>query len=386
MQPNTQIAYSFPYCPTPPDWQLDWEGIEHQFSWVRAMEGVEQESAYHAEGDVLTHTRMVAEALVHLNAWKMLAPEVRMQVFAAALLHDVAKPLCTRIEENGRISSRGHARKGESMARRLLWSGDELAVPLPFVEREQIARMVRFHGLPLHFLDKPQPERAVIEASMSVRLDLVALLSEVDVRGRICTDQAELLERIELFREFCKEQDCYDHPRRFTSEHSRFVYFHSEGKHPDYEAYDDTTFEVILMAGLPGVGKDTWMRENLNGWSVISLDEIRKQLRVSPEGKQGLVVQEAKERARVYMRQRRSFVWNATNVTRSIREQLISFFVSYGARVSIVYLDAPLETLLCRNRGRAAGVPESVIDKLLGKLEIPDLTEAHAVMWEEAKE
>jgi predicted kinase len=381
MQQNTTLSWSFPYCPTPPHWYLDWKNIERQFHWIRALAGAEQDLFYHAEGNVLIHTSMVAAELVQLDAWRALSQEARMQVFAAALLHDVAKPQCTRIEENGRISSPGHARKGEKVARRILWSGDELPKPLPFPEREQIARLVRFHGLPLHFLDKSQPERAVIAASMSARLDYVALLAEADVRGRICADQSELLERIELFREFCKEHDCYDSPRQFASAHSRFVYFHSEQKYPDYVAYDDTKFEVVLMAGLPGVGKDTWIRQYLSSWPVISLDEIRKHLQISPEGNQGLVIQEAKERARAYMRQQQSFVWNATNVTRALREQLVDLFVAYGARVRIVYLDAALDTILQQNRNRAGSVPESVINKLIDKLDVPDPTEAHTVDW-----
>jgi len=382
MQQPTTLSWSFPYCPTPPHWHLDWKGIEQQFRWIRAMAGVEQDPFYHAEGGVLIHTNMVAEELVRLDAWRMLPQQVRMQVFAAALLHDVAKPQCTHVEEDGRISSRGHARKGEYITRRILWSGDELSNPLPFTIREQIARLVRFHGLPLHFLDKPQPERAVIAASMSARLDDVALLAEADIRGRICADQPELLERIELFREFCKELDCYDHPRPFASQHSRFVYFHSEHAHPDYAAYDDTTFEVVLMAGLPGVGKDSWIVQHLSDWPVISLDEIRKVLQISPEGNQGQVIQAAKERARIYMRQQQSFAWNATNVTRALREQLVDFFVSYGARVRIVYLDAPLAMILRRNKSRSASVPETVMSKLLDKLDVPDITEAHMVLWE----
>ncbi len=380
MQQNTLLLWSFPYCPTAPSWHVDWESIERQFHWIRAMTGVKQDPIYHAEGDVLIHTNMVAEALVSLEAWRDLSPELRTCVFAAALLHDVAKPQCTRIEENGRISSRGHALKGESMARRIAWSGEELPGPLPFEAREQIARLVRFHGLPLQFLDKPQPERAVIAASMSVRQDLVALLAEADVRGRSCADQSELLAQVALFRDFCKEQRCYDHPYQFASPHSRFVYFHSEQKQPDYAAYDDTTFEVVLMSGLPGVGKDTWIAQHLAGWPVIALDEIRRRLQIAPEENQGAVIQAAKEQARVYMRQQQCFVWNATNVTRMLREQLTSFFVSYGARVRIVYLDAPLETILRQNRDRTARVPETVINKLLHKLDVPDLTEAHTVL------
>ncbi|MBO0783542.1 MAG: HD domain-containing protein, partial [Ktedonobacteraceae bacterium] len=166
MQRDDTSSWSFPFCPTPPHWRLDWDGIQRQFSWIRAMAGVEQDPFYHAEGDVLVHTGMVVAELVRLDAWRALEPQERMQVFAAALLHDVAKPYCTRVEENGRISSRGHARRGEHIARRILWSGDELEGPVPFELREQIVRLVRFHGLPLHFLDRLQPERAVIAASM----------------------------------------------------------------------------------------------------------------------------------------------------------------------------------------------------------------------------
>src|SRR5579859_410958 len=371
----------FPFCPQPPDWRVDWQAIQSQFSWIRAMEGVQQNPIYHAEGDVLTHTRMVAEALTALEEWRSLPAEERTLLFASALLHDAGKPACLQTDEHGQTTSKGHARKGEQIARRVLWSGSELPSPLPLRPRETIAGLVRLHGLPLRFIDKSDPERAVIAASQRIRMDHVALLAEADVRGRECNEKDELLARITLFREFCQEQQCYHAPRSFPTPHSRFVYFHHTTGDPNYDAYDTTTFEVIMLSGLPGVGKDTWLYENKVQWPVISLDGISKELRISPEEKQGQVVQLAKERARQLMRQRLSFVWNATNVTRVVREQLIDLFVSYGARVRIVYLDASLSVIFKHNRARQDYVLEHVIDKLIDKLEIPDLTEAHEVMW-----
>lgn len=41
---------------------------------------------------------------------------------------DSADLLCS--EENGHISSCGHARKGEYMVRRILWSGDDNSIKL----------------------------------------------------------------------------------------------------------------------------------------------------------------------------------------------------------------------------------------------------------------
>lgn len=372
--------WTFPGCPPLSDEaELDWPALQARFSWLRAMDGVPQNPVYHAEGDVLIHTRMVVEAMLALQEWHELTPGDRQALFTAAMLHDVGKPVCTIIEGDGAITSRGHAKKGEKMTRRLLWTGEELPASAPLVLREQIAGLVRYHGLPLQFLDKPDPARAVIEASQRVRLDQVALLAEADVRGRICSDQQELLERVALFREFCQEQACYTAPRAFASEHSRFIYLQSERGDPDYTAYDDTRCEVVVMSGLPGAGKDTWVRTHLPDWPVISLDSVRRELGISPEDDQGRVVQEARERARELLRQQRSFVWNATNITRVMRRRVIELALAYHARTRIVYVETPFAEILKRNSARQASVPETIIYRLLDRLEMPDVSEAYHV-------
>jgi predicted kinase len=374
-------AWQFPHVPQPPDWRVTWDDLARRFAWLRAMADVPQEPAYHAEGDVLVHTRMVAEALAAMEPWRALPPAERGLLFAAALLHDAAKPARTRVAPDGRIASPGHARMGEHLARHLLWTGEGLDEPPPFAWREAVARLVRWHGLPLWFFEKADPQRAVIAASMSARLEYVALLAEADVRGRICADQGELLDRIALFRDYCQEQRCYTTPRPFPSDHGRFVYFIGPDRNPDYAVYDDTVCEVVLLSGLPGAGKDTWLRDHWPDRPLISLDAIRRELGVAPTANQGAVAREAKQRARELLRQGQSFVWNATNVTRAMRGQLVELFTSYRARVRIVYLDAPYATLLERNRSRSAPLPVAVIDRLARKLEVPDLTEAHAVEW-----
>lgn len=321
---------------------------------------------------------MVCEALVSSQTWRQLPSGERSILFAAALLHDVAKPDCTSIDEDGRVSSKGHVRQGARVARQILW---QFNPPVPFQERERVAALVQLGGLPIWFLEKPNPQRSVIRASQIIQCELLAQLAEADVRGRHCHDQQELLDRIELFREFCQENDCLHSPRQFPSAHSRFVYFRKEDGNPDYVAFDDTRFEVVLMSGLPGVGKDHWIAEHLPNWPVISLDALRSQMNVSPSDDQGIVVNQAKAIAREYMRSRRSFVWNATNTSRSMRSQLIDLFAAYQARIRVVYLEVPFEEILRRNRSRTSMVPEPVIHKLAWKLEVPDPTEAHEVGW-----
>ena len=92
-------------------------------------------------------------------------------------------------------------------------------------------------------------------------------------------------------------------------------------------------------------------------------------------------MQTAKEEARTYLRKGQEFVWNATNITRQMRAQLIDLFVDYGAKVKIVYLEQPYHIWSQQNKSREYALPESVLDKMLDKLEVPQLAEAHEVVY-----
>lgn len=362
-------------CPVPPDFNIDWEGIEQEFPAVKQMADCPQDSLHHAEGDVYVHTQMVLEALTSMQKWQDLAAPEREIVYLAALLHDVAKPACTRFEE-GRITSRGHSKRGAIMARSLLWSRG-----LPIKMREQVVNLIRHHQIPFFLIDKPKSQRTLFEVSQSTRCDLLAMVTEADARGRVCADQQKLLDNISLFVQYAEEQSCLRGPRQFPSDHSRFLYFRKDERDPDYLAYDDTICEVILMSGLPGAGKDYWVAENLPGWPVISLDSLRREMKIAPTVNQGPVVSRAREMAREYLRRKQSFVWNATNISRQIRELCINLFAAYNARVRIVYVEAPEQRLYEQNREREDSIPAEVIRRLTDRWEIPDLTEAHQVDW-----
>ncbi len=351
--------------------------------WLAELANVPQDPHYHAEGDVLTHTRLVVTALAAMAGWQALPPHERATLFVAALLHDIGKATTTIHEPHGRISSPGHARVGAALARRMLWSDTGLGAPLPLIERERIVALVRLHGLPLWFLDRPDQMRAVLLASLRAPLDQVSLLAEADVYGRICIDQGELLARLALFHDYCTEQGCLSGPYPFPSDHSRVRYCRGWQDDPSYHAYDTTWGEVTVLAGLPGVGKDTWLRSNLPDLPQIALDAIRTAQGVAANEPQGQVVQAARAQARELLRRHQPFAWNATNLTRQIRDPLIDMCLSYNARVRIVYLDAPLATVLRRNYQRTATVPAAVIQRLAAKTDVPDWSEAHQVEWVE---
>jgi poly(A) polymerase len=76
---------------------------------IEAMKGVEQSPDYHPEGDVFTHTMLT---LSHLDS-----PTETLAY--GCLLHDVAKPVCIRRDEQ-RLTFYGHTEKGAEMAEEVL--------------------------------------------------------------------------------------------------------------------------------------------------------------------------------------------------------------------------------------------------------------------------
>jgi predicted kinase len=366
----------FPVVPGPPTWSVDWKQLDDTFEWVRALRGCPQDPVYHAEGDVWIHTRMVCESLADLPAYRALSEADRAITFVAALMHDIAKPERTQVQPDGSIGAPGHSRRGAILARRLLWQ-----LNVPFSDREQVCALIRFHQVPFFAIERESPFRAVIEVSQTARCDLLALVAEVDARGRKCADQERLLTNTALFAELCRENGCLTTPFAFPSDVARFLYFRRPDRDPTYAAYDDTRGEVFLLSGLPGVGKDRWIAKHAPALPVVSLDAIRADLHLDPDGDQGAVIQAAREAARRHLRAGQSYIWNATNVSRDQRQRAISLFADYRARIRIIYLEVSDSELHQQNRDRPRPVPTNVIERLLDRWEVPDRTEAHKVEY-----
>ncbi|MEN2990103.1 AAA family ATPase [Tistrella sp. BH-R2-4] len=366
------------YMPAPGDTALDWQGMLADFPWLQALADCPHDPVHHAEGDVLVHTRMVMEALLALDGYQALPAEDRACVFAAALLHDVAKPATTRVNADGRVSQPGHSRKGAIMARAILWR-----MGMDFALRERVCALIAWHQIPLFLIEKNPVEarRRAIAISLTGRNDLLALLAEADARGRICADPGRLLGNIALFRTLCDDEGVLARPFVFPSDHTRIRFFEHDtaGIAPDHPQHDDTRLTVHLLSGLPGAGKTSWLARHHPGLPVVGLDEIRRDFGVSHGEAEGRVVQEAKARARAHLRAGTDFAWSGTNIGTRSRSQWISLFRSYGARVRIVYVESAAATLLRQNRARAGRVPDAVIDRMISRWEVPDATEAHSI-------
>jgi putative nucleotidyltransferase with HDIG domain len=354
---------------------VPWDALDAELSWVRAMRDCPQDPIHHAEGNVWIHTRMVLEALVALPRWRALPTRERELVFAACLLHDIAKPWTTQVHDDGRVTARGHSAAGAIAARRVLWELD-----VDPADREAICGLVRLHQLPFFCVEDATPERLAVMASLRARCDHLALVNEADGRGRVCDDPQRIADNVALFEVLCEEVGCWTGPFDFASPSAR-VRFARKGSSRFEQPPAYHRCEVVVMSGLPGAGKDTWIANHLPDWPVVSLDALRAELGVEPTEPQGPVAAEGRERARQHLRASRSFVWNATNVSRQHRDRVVDLALDYGARVRIVYVEAPRKRLYAQNRSRDAVVPDVVIDRLQRRWEVPTLAEAHQVDW-----
>lgn len=372
-----------------PGEMIDWKQIESSLlkPWFSQMKNTPQNPVWHGEGDVWTHTRLVVEHLIKMEQWKNATETIRAILFIAAILHDLGKPQATRLED-GKITSARHAKIGTHLARKILWRQfDWAGTPEKQQLRETICSLIRFHSSPVHLLSNPRPDFAVLRSASNGNTaklftnNLLATLVQADLSGRVADNIDSSFELLELFRVSAQENQCYDAPFAFTSDISRLAYFSERIDSPLVDLYDDTWGEVVLLSGLPGTGKDHWIETTGSDCPIISLDAIRERLHISPEAEQAPVLAYAREKAKEYLRAKTSFIWNATNLTQITRGPIIRLCLDYGASVRIEFFETSWSETLRRNANRKNVVPESVIARLLEKLEPPTVREAHRVQW-----
>lgn len=359
----------------------DWKACLEAFPQLELAKTTPQSPIYHQEGDVWTHTQLVIESLLALPEYQAAGRSDQVIVFLAALLHDVAKCSTTVVDpDTGAIGQPGHSRKGSIDARIALWDADA-----PFEDREAICRLIAVHQVPLYTMANSRrgvtPEFTVRELSWQCSIPLLALLAEADMRGRICPDQQKTLDNIDLFRELAKEEDCFGQPRAFANAHTALSYFRGADVHPDYPLFQEPGSKVIVMCGLPASGKNTWVARHHPDFPVVSFDDTREEMGLKHGKNDGLVAHHTVDQAKALLRARKSFVWNATHLSLSMRQKTLNQLFAYQAEVEIVYLEKPRAELLRRNTRRDTSLSNKALEAMLVKWDLPLPTEAHAVRY-----
>ncbi|MBQ3489417.1 MAG: AAA family ATPase [Clostridia bacterium] len=370
--------------------KIAWEAFENTLMQpiFSAMAHTEQNPVYHGEIDVLSHTKMVCEALIREPDYQRGNEREKTALFLAALFHDIGKIKCTFLDE-GVYRSPNHARIGSVLTREILWRdfglcGNEEARQM----RETVCQLVRCHSFPPYAMSDTDAERKMLKIASNGELiegfsfSPLLVLEKADILGRIGKDTEESLEKLAYCRMLAEEIGCAEAPFPFADAFSERAYFKGKTEWKEQALFNDTWGEAILLSGLPGTGKDTWISKNHPGLPTVSLDDIRKKLGVLPTENQGRVIAAGYEAAKELLRKKQPFIWNATNITSKMRGALISLFEDYGSSVKTVFLETEWEEQLRRNAEREACVPVSAIERMLGKLELPERFESERVVWE----
>ena len=161
---------------------------------LRALVGLDQRSVWHSY-DVLEHTARVMAGVECLSGG-VASERLRW----AALLHDIGKPACFTVDENGQGHFYGHPDVGADMAERIL---RRLAIPSELAR--PVVALVRYH-------DRPMRANAPSELDVISRLDrasglrttgeVVALMHEMlDLR------RADALAKAPCCRSYAVELD-----------------------------------------------------------------------------------------------------------------------------------------------------------------------------------
>lgn len=358
---------------------FEFDNIVKNFEIIYSLKEIKQNPRYHKEGDVFVHTKNVCNEIIKMKEWQQLSFNEKIILYMAALFHDIGKITCTKIENNEIVSPK-HAVRGSKAFREICYKEYEKKLNISFEIREHIASLIKYHGLPLVFLEKDSIDYELIKTSECLNMKLLYMLSKGDVLGRECDDKELILNKADYFKEYSIEIGCFYEKIKFANKYTRYKYFKDNSIWYKDEVFDITSFKVIMMCGIPLAGKDTYIKENFNEMEVISLDDIREELNISPRENSGKVANIAKEKAKEYLRKKKPFIWNATNLVAETRKKLIDLFSSYGARVEIIYVEAPYEELLRRNQIRERTVPEKVLNRMIHKFDFPEKFEGYSLV------
>jgi tRNA nucleotidyltransferase (CCA-adding enzyme) len=161
---------------------LERAGLLKFFPEVAALAGCQQHPVFHAEGDVLVHTKMVLKVAASLRSGDAKDDLVLM---LSSLCHDLGKPPTTRFDHTkGRYVSNDHDNAGVAPTQSFL---KRLMAPKWVVD--DVSTLVQVHLRPFELVKQnagASAYRRLARKMNGVSLDLLVKLATADGEGRIC--------------------------------------------------------------------------------------------------------------------------------------------------------------------------------------------------------
>lgn len=352
--------------------EYNWKKIKkiEEFS---KLESCEQNPKWHGEGDAWKHTQLVCESAekcvefmwaengyIHKEEYF----DNALLLLTAALFHDIGKIRTTKLGKDGNWHSYNHEYEGEKITRKLLWdTGYEF--------REKVCALVKYHMIPLSIFDRKDYINEIAKIGSVCQWHLLITLKKCDLDGSIQQDKyksAEYRKLVEL--------------RSISSEMLNLIPLIVKRKFAyqrEMDYIDKKMLSLIVMIGLPGSGKDTYIKDHYNSdkYAVISRDDIRAELGFCKDDEK--IVGSSKQEEEVTRlfnekmleaaKQGKTIVINNINLKKEYREGYVKLLSNYNLNVQYVYVEA---SSLSKNIERRKGqIDKKVFDSIIEKLEWP---------------
>lgn len=347
-----------------------------------ALQKTPQNSRWHQEGNALIHTKLVVKEMLRtLTKVDDRGGKYWLIMMAAALCHDLGKAVTTRWDdEKNDYSSPHHGYEGEKIVRRLFFDED-------IMTREKVCYMVRWHMTMHHILEKPFEEQGkeIFRLTQGMmELDDLIILGQCDAEGSI---NEESLDNYYIQNKFDKVLELSLKFRRnfllaseIDNKFDRLAFSYHVDRHKD----DIHPFNVTLIIGVAGAGKDTWVSEHLPDDVMLCRDNIRTEIGIKGEKPFGTKEQEKKvtmifnERLIDCCKNHKDVVINNTNLLKKYRTEFVKTVLPYNPFITFVYVE-PNEMEDCAKR-RTGQIKKEIVNGMWDRLDFPELSECDRLL------
>lgn len=363
----------------------------------RRMSETEQNPLYHKEGDVLRHTELVVEQFYERASQFDLSEDDKQILFYTAALHDTGKTVTTRFEF-GRWRSPGHELAGVPIARDILLREPSVSA----TNRRRILELIRWHGLPLRWAREQSDLHLVKRLGTQVDLRLLSIFAIMDLMGRECLDQDELLAHMEAIQSVVAPRAEYE-LGRYAELKARYRAFGPRFKDAAWKALrqDDIGLleklmhqehpesgaaagrrKLFLTIGPPLAGKSDWLTRHMPNAKILDMNEFN--LREEHLGSEFYLERktvEFRHSLQVFMRHHPEIVIEGRNTNAKLREALRESLRDMDIELHYLVFEQDLPTLLARNAVRDIPLDETFIRDRYNEFATLHPWEAHGMEW-----